>query len=226
MYGRWNHAAQMEGGVDLTSPGGTPIYALATGPLIGAGNFWHSSDLYTPGSGNPGYGVVTQRVNVPGYGPQDLYYQHIQIAPGISTCYANACNNQIVQKGQLIGWTTPGVNEVEMGFNANWGGVWGINHPGPWATDPRPMLATLAQGAGNYQGPVGTDGTTSSGGAAQPCGPLDITCMLSGLWASLQGPLVSWGEHVAIFVLAAVLIVLGFFLLAEKQAMGAVKAVA
>ncbi len=85
MYGRWNQpSSAMEGGVDLTSAGGTPIYALADGTIVGAGNFWHSANLYTPDSGNPGYGVVTTRINVPGYGLQDWYVQHIDIAPSIT----------------------------------------------------------------------------------------------------------------------------------------------
>ena len=33
--------AQMEGGMDLTSPSGTPVYALADGLVVGAGYFYH-----------------------------------------------------------------------------------------------------------------------------------------------------------------------------------------
>lgn len=145
MYGRWDvPAANMEGGVDLASPGGTPVYAIADGPIIGAGPFWHSADLYTPNSGNPGYDVVTTRVMVPGYGLQDLYYQHIAMVSTITPCQNN-CGNQYVHRGDLIGTVRANVGEIEMGFNANWGGVWGINHPGAWATDPRPMLTALLQ---------------------------------------------------------------------------------
>lgn len=144
MYGRWDQpASKMEGGVDLTSPGGTPVYALESGYLQGAGNFWHSANLYTPGSGNPGYGVVTIRENVPGYGLQDQYYQHINLNPTIPTCYAGNCNNVFIPKGTLLGWVNPAVGEVETGFNADWGGVWGVNHPAAWVTDPRPLLAAL-----------------------------------------------------------------------------------
>lgn len=155
MYGRWDvPAANMEGGVDLASPGGTPVYALATGPIVGVGNFWHGggSCLYQGGAGcTPGYGVVTTRINVPGYGLQDLYYQHINLSPGLAV-------GQIVQQGQQIGTINDQVNELEMGFNANWGGVWGTNHPAQWATDPRPMLAALMTGTAmpNYNsGTVG-----------------------------------------------------------------------
>jgi len=144
LYGRWDApTSALEGGVDLSTPGGTPVYALADGPIIGAGLFWHSANLYTPNSGNPGYGVVTQRITVPGQGLNDLYYQHININPAIQTCYANNCGSQYLHKGDLIGWTRADVGELEVGFNANWGGVWGINHPAPWATDPRPLLVSL-----------------------------------------------------------------------------------
>lgn len=141
MYGRWDAGTWEEGGVDLSSPGGTPVYALADGPIQGAGYFWHSGNVYAPNSGPPGYGVVTQRVDVPGYGQQDLYYQHIDINPNIANCQGNC--TQYLHKGDLIGYIHPGVNMLEMGFNANWGGIWGTNHPGPWANDPRPMLAAL-----------------------------------------------------------------------------------
>jgi len=157
MYGRWAvPSANMEGGVDLASPGGTPVYALATGPIMGVGNFWHGggSCLYQGGAGcTPGYGVVTTRVDVPGYGLQDLYYQHINLSPGLAV-------GQIVQQGQQIGTINSAVGELEMGFNANWGGVWGTNHPAPWATDPRPMLQALM--TGNPQ-PVGAGGTVLGG---------------------------------------------------------------
>ncbi len=140
MYDRRQHASANEGGVDLTSPGGTPVYALASGQVIGAGTFVHSN-------GNPGYGVVTTRVDVPGYGLQDLYYQHIDIAPWIKNCTGSACQGQQVSAGQLIGWVRSDVGEVETGFNAGWGGIWGENHPGQWVTYPEPLLAILAQGS-------------------------------------------------------------------------------
>lgn len=149
MYGRWNHPpSAMEGGVDLTSPGGTPVYALASGQIIGLGNFWHSASIYTPNSGPPGYGVVTTRVDIPGYGQNDLYYQHIQIESGLKV-------GDTVQRGQKIGTIIASVGELEMGLNADWGGIWGTDHPAPWATDPRPQIKALMA--------LGQPGTVTAG---------------------------------------------------------------
>ncbi|MGH8397490.1 MAG: hypothetical protein ACRETA_04505 [Gammaproteobacteria bacterium] len=143
MYGRWDApSSALEGGVDLASPGGTPVYALATGPIVGLGDFWHGGGncLYQGGAGCTfAGGVVTTRINVPGYGANDLYYQHIQLAPGLAV-------GQTVQQGQLLGTINPAFGEVEMGFNADWGGVWGASHPAPWVTDPRPLIAALMSG--------------------------------------------------------------------------------
>jgi hypothetical protein len=96
-------------------------------------------------NGAPGYGVVTQRVNVPGYGPQDMYFQHIAIDPSIKLCPDGNCN-QMVYAGQQIGTIHRGVGMLEIGFNANWGTVWGTNHPGAWVDDPRPLMKALLQG--------------------------------------------------------------------------------
>lgn len=158
MYGRWlpGGPGRAEGGVDMGSPPGTPIYALATGPLQGAGNFWHSA-------GNPGYGVVTERVNVPGYGLQDLYYQHINIDPAIKFCKGGNCGGQIIHKGQRIGNIIAGVGMLEMGFNAGWHGIWGENHPGPWVTDPRKMIVALMN-----LGPPGTPEPPYTGATNSP----------------------------------------------------------
>src|ERR1700738_2139002 len=174
MYGRWDvPRANMEGGVDVGSPGGTPVYAIADGEIIGAGNFWHSGSIYTAGSGNPGYGVVTTRVNVPGHGLQDLYYQHIDLDPSITQCMIGGtpCKGQVVKKGDRIGTIRDNVGMLEMGFNANWWGVWGHDHPGPWPDDPRPMLVALLNtgepaSLGGKPG-AGTGGDSTGTGAGQ-----------------------------------------------------------
>ena len=224
MYGRWNHPppagnpnAAGEGGVDITSPGGTPVYALAAGPIEGAGYFWHSSSVYTPNSGSPGYGVVTERTNVPGFGYEDIYYQHIKLAPGIQTCYADQCNGQTLQKGQLIGWVEPGVNEVEVGANANWGGVWGVNHPQAWVTDPRPLIAALATGSGGTSiSPTGTPtpgdccggdfwcqvGVDIAGPVACPA----VTSSLTNAGSNAANGFLAWTTQAGIVIFGALLV--------------------
>lgn len=138
-------AAQNEGGVDIPAPGGTPVYALATGYLESSHLFWHNPpDVASNLGGNPGYGVVTERVNIPGFGLEDLYYQHIDINPNLPTCLGGNCNGYVVHKGDVIGWVKSNVGEIEMGVNPQgWGPVWGpAQHPGPWV-DPGNMIAAL-----------------------------------------------------------------------------------
>lgn len=161
MYGRWNHAADAEGGVDLTSKQGTPVYALGDGPLLGAGNFGKVGGFTYNESSS--FGVVTQRITVPGFGLQDIYYQHINIDKSIRFCNnpTGSCGGQYIKRGQLIG-TTGGFGEVEIGFNASWGGVWGVNHPAAWVTDPRPMILALMN--------MGTPDGMSSGGLVDGLG--------------------------------------------------------
>ena len=192
-----------EGGVDLSVPVGTPVYALASGTVIGAG-YWKDN----------AHGVVTTRINVPGAGTQDLYYQHIQVAPGIQP-------GQMVTRGQQIGTVGP-FNEIELGFNSLWGGVWGTNHPGPWVADPRPWLRAILSGSG---APPANSGASTGAPSATPanCG-VDPLCYLTSWWTATAAPtLVHWGEYIAIFLIAVVLIIIGFVLLNERAATNAVR---
>jgi len=202
MYGRWNTPSSAnEGGVDLPSPGGTPVYALATGVIQGVGNFWHGggSCLYQGGAGcTPGYGVVTTRVNVPGYGLQDLYYQHINLANGLAV-------GQTVQKGQLLGTINSAVGEVEMGFNANWGGVWGSNHPAGWVTDPRPMLAALmGQGA-----PSSVGGSVSSSQSGGPTSTDIVSSIMSAIGLPNSASVTDFIQRFGIVFFGGIVVLLG-----------------
>jgi len=187
-----------EGGIDVGVPNGTPVYAIADGQVIASG-YWKDN----------GHGVVTTRINVPGAGPQDLYYQHIQIDPSIKT-------GQTVKRGQLIGTIGP-YNEIEMGFNAAWGGVWGTNHPGPWVKDPRPWLNAILNG--NGAAPPTTAGT-AAGSTGSPNPLLDP---IGAFWATASPTFKQWGEYAAIFIIALVLIVIGFVLLGGGDAIAAAK---
>src|SRR5229473_2026917 len=106
-YIRRGNQGRNEGGVDLGAPHGTPITALAGGRIIAIGyHLFH-------GNGNPIYGVVTMRVKVPGHGWQDIYYQHLDLIPGLHV-------GQTITKGQLIGHVGA-YSMTEVGFNAGWG---------------------------------------------------------------------------------------------------------
>lgn len=195
MYGMWNsptpglHAngsiTPGEGGVDLNAPIGTPVYALADGVIVGAG-YWN--DI--------GHGVITTRVNVPGAGPQDLYYQHIVLNPAITQCTGASCN-ATVKKGQQIG-TVGQYGETEMGFNAQWGGIWGDNHPAAWAVDPRPMLAAL------MGGPVPITSGYTSGSP-------------SGTGGLASGSLQSWAVKAGVFTLALAFVAIGLYITFKPQ---------
>lgn len=161
--------AAYEGGMDLPSPGGTKVYALGDGIVIGAGYFWHPN-------GNPGHGVVTIRTHMPDSSLADIYYQHIQIAPSIILCgqtggqlyngvVGPAPTHQPITAGQLLGTVVDGVNEVEVGVNADqpysqggWGGIWGGTNPaGPWADDPEDIIRSLMQhGGGSSNNTIST----------------------------------------------------------------------
>lgn len=213
MYGMWDSptpgdvngpygpGVPGEGGVDLGAPQGTPVYALASGPVIGSG-YWKDKL----------HGVVTTRVNVPGVGSEDLYYQHINIAPGIH-------QGGYVQKGQQIG-TVGSLNEVEVGFNANWGYPWQSGkHPGPWIKDPREWIKALMLDTSTVPPPP-----TSGPGSTQTnqlnsnnlmqdtnnSNPLDVTSGLTDWLNSVKAGVVSASWH---FVDAALLFILGITLL-------------
>lgn len=169
---RWrsNSGDPFEGGVDVPMPGGTPIYALASGPLKGYGYFYHGGPYFTSqeyGAGsNPGYGVVSEQVNVPGLGLEDLYYQHIDLANNFQFCASGNCGNQMVKAGQLLGYSRGNVGEVEVGLGANtgWGGIWGnSSDPGQWIGDPRSAISAVA-GAGPSITPGSVPTTSQTAG--------------------------------------------------------------
>lgn len=196
MYGMWDSSTPGltttgkvqpgEGGVDLTAPTGTPVYALATGPVVGAG-YWNNEE----------HGVVTQEVNVPGVGPQRLYYQHIYLDPSIQQCTGSACS-QVIQRGQKIG-TVGGYGETEMGFNSKWGGIWGENNPGTWVRDPRPWLAALMTGT---PPPISSSGGSTSGGGA----------------ANWQTQFHNEGVKIGLVLIAVIVASFGGYILFQKQA--------
>ena len=210
-----------EGGIDLgTNKIGQQLQALNDGTIVGAGYFCHGGPYFmTEPSGNgcgaPGYGVVTIRMDTP-YGPQDVYYQHINIDKSIQLCSGN-CPGQKVKKGQVIGTAgvgNPPQNLLEMGVNVPWGGIWGTNHPGPWV-DPEAIIRSLMANYGSNT----TTFTAAGGSNSSSTGGSDPLSVLTGWFTGTLGPqLKVWGEYAAIFILALILIVVGFVLLNERAA--------
>ena len=161
-----------EGGVDLTSKPGTPVFALASGPVMG-------TDRLETGGARIG-GVLSQRINVPGAGLQDIYYQHLDLLPQFKQCAWGTCG-EYVSSGQQIG-TTSYIGETEVGFNPDWGSGWGtrLQHPAPWSNNPESLISSL-MGAGpagptDCQCPAGSVNVFGwcvggAGSIATPCGP-------------------------------------------------------
>ena len=183
--GLWNIAqaggvgnSSNEGGIDCVAAPGTPVYALAAGQLRGAGYFCHAScKTCTDGSfsnstpacanGHPGYGVVTIRCTVPGYGSNDIYYQHIVIDPSIKLYPNGTTSGPNIAKGQLIG-TVSQQGETEIGFNAtNWGMIWGPDpHPAAWSNTPDVLIRALVNADPSFN--WGTQTQAGTGGAGGP----------------------------------------------------------
>jgi hypothetical protein len=210
--------AANEGGIDIPNAGGTPVYALADGTLESNHLFWHNPpDVASYHGGNPGYGVISERVNIPGFGWNDLYYQHIDLNPEIPTCLGGDCSGITIHKGQLLGWTkSPDPGEVEIGVNPqHWGPVWGPDqHPGPWV-DPETRIRALVDSDPAFQ--WGTQVTT---------GPVVSDNGNSGSADSVSSSLNSiprWWIKIGLFLLALTLAGFGFYLLFQKQADAALK---
>jgi hypothetical protein len=115
-------------GIVVSVKPGQAITALVDGDIVGAG-------LMTYG------GVVTVRSYVPLLGYADIYYQHIQPAPGIQFCKFGACYGQTVRRGDVLGYAThdyveTGINSPYHGYSPS-AGLWGPKvHPTRWVEYP------------------------------------------------------------------------------------------
>lgn len=125
---------------------------------------------------------------------------------------------------------------LEVGINPTWRGVWaGNTAPGAWVTDPRPYLKALAQqttptaqppgtktGPGTPAAPVqptSTPGSTiqETPGCTKPTNPLDVGGGISYAFCQARNTLASFGEHIAVFIIALLLIIAGIYLIGHKQ---------
>jgi hypothetical protein len=191
------------------------VYALGTGPLLSASYF---SDV---GLNHPG-AVLSQQVNVPGVGLENIYYQHIDLLPGFQKCLGGNCDNRIIQAGQQIG-TVGSVGETEVGFNAGaaWGPLYGpSNIPGPWIDKPENWIAALMNQSSTS---TGLDSTSTTGSGAPIIGPL-----IDWLNTTL-GPTLDWFSNptrILKLVVGVLLVGVALFMLVAPEGEKVVKDIA
>lgn len=150
-YFKGGFSGSGENGNDFAMPTGTPVYAVTSGTVVGAGYY--------------GGGGVVSIQQYPGH---VWYYQHLDENV--------AQNGQQVAAGELIGFSggqnsggqhpaSPvfsGYPHIEVGLDAPWGGIWGGGpNVGP-NIDPRPALEGLftATATGNT---IPTNGNNTIG---------------------------------------------------------------
>jgi hypothetical protein len=151
------------------------------------------------------------------------FYEHLSSWDGGITV------GQHVASGQLIGYNNP-PGQVPLGFGLYPGDVYGS---GPAYAQ---LQADLAPGGKGLLNPVklldaakngtilsGTGASTASTTSASSPNPL--LDPIGAFWASAAPTLKQWGEYAAIFLIAIVLIIIGFVVLGGQQAVGAAKAV-
>lgn len=193
---------------NIQIPGNYPITALLPGVVTSVQRTTYGQSMVTIKLDSPLNSLATH-----------TFYEHMSsatVTPG-----------QHVPAGALIGYNNPN-GQVPLGFGLYSGDVYGS---GPeWQT----LQSDLAPGGAQKLNPVALlnaasnrnpaiDGLTPSqiaqqsaqASQASQCAMWDIPCIWN---TSIQPALVSFGEHIAIFVIALILIVVGVFLLAEKQA--------
>jgi hypothetical protein len=120
----------------------------------------------------------------------------------------NACGSQKVPLGFAL------YNGDAYGKDASWS-----KYNGNPALNPVPLLDAAAGGKLNLKAFTDQSQIDPKAVSGNSCSFLDINC-----WkGQFQLLLVNAGEHIAIFVIALLLIVVGLILLAEKQVTGVVE---
>lgn len=201
--GGWSGSG--ENGIDVTLPLDTPIYAVESGKIAGAGYY-------------KGGGVVSVDS-----GPGRIwYYQHLD-----QNNFTGADKGKYITAGSLVGWSggqNVGGNHpadpnysswkhIEIGLNAPWGGIWG-NPSGQGNIDPVPALTAL----------VGKSTSTGAQASASPpsASLFDPSTWVPAIEASIFSSLgiaslpdLLWRSG---FILAGILIIiLGFVVAFQHQ---------
>jgi hypothetical protein len=186
---------------NIQVPGNYPIVAILSGTVTSVQRTsW-------------GQSVVTIKLDTPqNSAATHTFYEHLSS----STVHIG----QHVNQNDLIGYNNPS-GAVPLGFGFYGGDVYGSGSA--W----QQLQNDLAPGGAGLLNPVkflnaakggsipaGTGGTSSV-----DCG-VDPVCMITQWWITSLGPTVKqWGEYIAIFVIAIILLIVGFFLLNERTAM-------
>ena len=205
--------------VNVAAPSGTPITALLPGTVSGVNSI---------GGAIPPYGaVVTIKLQTPinSLATHTAYLHLRSIAPNITP-------GTFVNSGDIIGYsggTSPaGSQPAYPGFalyNGDYygqGSAWNLmtqqNVTGP--LNPLPILQGQVAGTLNPANPSQpAPNIVQAVGSAASSG-------IQGIVASFEPTLVSYGEHIAIFLLALLMIAGGLYLLAGPEIQSAVGKVA
>jgi len=94
--------------------------------------------------------------------------------------------------------------------------VWSTGKRNPVAQGYIDAILKLIGQAGDLPS-GGSAGATPSGVTPGSCDAWDIVCLINNGLASLRPTLVNWGEEIALFLIALLMVIIGFFLIAEKQ---------
>ena len=205
--------------VNVQAPAGTPITALLPGTVSGVNSI---------GGAIPPYGaVVTVKLQTPinNLATHTAYLHLARVAPNITP-------GQWVNSGDVIGYSggvkPAGSQPAYPGFalyNGDYygqGAAWNLmtlqNVTGP--LNPLPILQGAATGNLNPANPG-----QPAPNVLQAAGS-GISSTVSGWLSGVQPLGVSWGEHIAIFLVALLMIGGGLYLLAGPEIKQGVQAVA
>lgn len=190
-----------EKGTDYDMPYGSPVGSLTDGTVVYAG--LPPDSMKNLGGGVPNsLGYVVQVKNSDG---SIIHYQHLK------SLGANITPGKTVQIGDVVGnsgglprdqWSTGPHIEVRYSPTYNSGaGIWGQN----WQP-PGNLFKQL-----QLRAPTGTPQTST---VDQPaCAPWDIPCILSGI----TSPLRAFAVKVALFIVGAILLIIGFLILTRPD---------
>lgn len=126
--------------------------------------------------------------------------------------------------GQSMSGAPPGFALTQSDMYGH-GSGWADNVKGTWINpllNPVPVLEAAKAGKLGSLGATDPANTSGSNTDNNICAPWDIACMIT----NLQPTLVNWGEHIAVFSIALLLVILGVYLLNQKIIDGAAGAVA